>query len=157
MTCLFLRLSKVRIFSSAANQAKRNHFQRNLGPPNTFPGERVYLFASKDLIERYNIKLPFVRRRTPKLVSPFTSHSNGIRQGKEGSQDVHLPVVGCLNKANIPLKGTTLRNQVSLNEHILITSYAIQNRESFLERHLSTPHIISQNLIIDPFPKINLV
>jgi hypothetical protein len=135
---------------------KKMHFQRNLGSPNTFPRERVYLFASKNLIETSNIKLPFVRRRTPKLIFRFASHSNGIQQGEEGSQDVHLPVVGCSKKANIPLKGTTLQYQVSCNERILITSYAKQNRESFLEGHLSTPHIVP-NLILNPFPKINLV
>jgi hypothetical protein len=83
------------------------------------------------------------------LVFPFTSHSNGIQQGEDGSQDVHLPVMGHSNKANIPLKGTTLQNQVSCNERILVTSYAIQNQESFLEGHLSTTHIILKS---DPGP-----
>jgi hypothetical protein len=121
----------------------------NLGPPNTFPGEINYLFASKDLTERSNIKVPFVRRRPPKLVFPFTSHFNGIQQGAKESQEIHLPVVSRSNKANIPLKGTTFQNQVSCNEHILITSYAIQNQESFLEGHPSTPHIIPK---FDPVP-----
>jgi len=59
-----------------AHTTSINHCQRNLGPPNTFPGEKIFLFASKDLIERSNIKLPFVRRSPPKLVFPFTSHSS---------------------------------------------------------------------------------
>jgi len=101
-----------------------------------------YLFASKDFIERSNIKVPFVRRRPPRLVFPFTPHSNGIQQGEEGSQDVRLPVVGHSNKANIPLKGTTHRNQVRCNGCILVTSYAIQNQEIFLGGHLSTPHAL---------------
>jgi hypothetical protein len=58
-------------------------------------------------------------------------------------------VVGRSNKANIPLKGTTLRNQVSCNERIIVTSYAIQNWESFLEGHFSTLHIILKS---DPRP-----
>jgi hypothetical protein len=98
----------VRIFPNAVDQAKKATFKGTLGPPNTFPEEVNYLFAIKDLIERSNIKVPFVRRRPPKLIFPFTTHSNGMQQGEEGSQDVHLLVFGRSNNANIPLKGITL-------------------------------------------------
>jgi len=55
--------------------SKESHFQWNLGPPNTFPGKMNSLFASKSLIERSNIKFPFVRRRPPELIFPITIHS----------------------------------------------------------------------------------
>jgi hypothetical protein len=37
------------------------------------------LFASKSLIERSNIKIPFVKRRPPELVFPFTIHFGGVQ------------------------------------------------------------------------------
>jgi hypothetical protein len=54
--------------------SKESHFQQNLGPPNTFQGKMNSLFASKSLIERSNIKFPFVRRRPPELIFPLTIH-----------------------------------------------------------------------------------
>jgi len=67
-----------------------------------------YLFASKDLIERSDLKFPFVRRRPPKLIFPIVTHSHGIQEGKEGSQDIHISIVCRSNKIHIPLNGTTL-------------------------------------------------
>jgi hypothetical protein len=72
MSRLFLRLSNVRIFPSTAAQAKKDHFQGNLGTPNTFPREMTCLLKGKRLIERSNIKLTFARRRPPKLIFPIT-------------------------------------------------------------------------------------
>jgi hypothetical protein len=60
--------------------SQEGHFQRNLGPPNTFPGKMNNLFASKSLIERSNIKFPFVGRRPPELVFPITIHSGRVQQ-----------------------------------------------------------------------------
>jgi len=60
--------------------SKEGHFQGNLGPPNTFPGKMNSLFASKSLIERSNIKFPFVGRRPPQLIFPITIHSGRVQQ-----------------------------------------------------------------------------
>jgi hypothetical protein len=76
MIHFFLRLSKVRIFPCAAIQAKKSHFQGNLGPPNTFPGKMNILFGSKNLVERSNIKFPFMRRRLLEPIFPITIHSS---------------------------------------------------------------------------------
>jgi hypothetical protein len=112
MTCIFLRLSMIRIFPKGINHAKKiknekikNHFQRSIGPPNTLPREMNVIYTNKDPVEGSNIKLPFARRGPPKLIFPFPSHSNGIQQSVEGSQDIHFPIMSPLNKANIPLKG----------------------------------------------------
>jgi len=48
--------------------SKESHFQGNLGPPNTFPRKMDSLFANKSLVERSNIKFPFMRRIPPELI-----------------------------------------------------------------------------------------
>jgi hypothetical protein len=55
--------------------SKESHFQGSFGPPNTFLGKMNSLFASKSLIEKFNIKFPFVRSRPPELIFPITIHS----------------------------------------------------------------------------------
>jgi hypothetical protein len=55
--------------------SEENYFQGNLGPPYTFPAKMNILFASENLIERSNIKFPFVRRRPPELVFSITIRS----------------------------------------------------------------------------------
>jgi hypothetical protein len=50
MICCFLRLSIVRIFPRAANQAKKCHSQRNLGPPNTLPRKINAIITDKDAL-----------------------------------------------------------------------------------------------------------
>jgi hypothetical protein len=136
--------------------SEESHFQRSLGPPNTFSGKINSLFASKSLIERSKIKFPFVRRGPPELVFPSTIYSRRVQQREKGSQNSHLSVVGRSKEANIPLIGPAHHNQVVCNKCILVTSYVIQNWESFLEGHLTTPHIVPKT-DLDPFPKISLV
>jgi hypothetical protein len=122
--------------------SKESHFQRNLGPPNTFSGKMNSLFANKSLIERSNIKFPFVGRRPPKLVFSITIHSSRVQQREKGGQYIHLPVMGRSKEANIPLIGPAHHNQMVCNMCILVTRYTIQNWESFLKGHLTTPHIV---------------
>jgi hypothetical protein len=103
---------------------KKSHFQRNLSPPNTLPEERNIIFTNKVPVKGSSIKLPFVRRGPSKLVFPFSSHCKGIQQSVEGNQKIHLPIVSRANKANIPLKVTTRKVQVSCNKRNLLTSNA---------------------------------
>jgi hypothetical protein len=56
--------------------SEESHFQGNLGPPYTFPGKMNILFASKNLVERSNIKFPFMRRRLLEPIFPITIHSS---------------------------------------------------------------------------------
>jgi hypothetical protein len=121
--------------------SKESHFQRNLGPPNTFPGKMNSLFASKSLIEKSNIKFPFVGRKPPELVFPITIHFGRVQQREKGGQYIHLPVVGRSKEANIPLIRPAHHNQMVCNKCILVTRYVIQNWVSFLKGHLTTPHI----------------
>jgi hypothetical protein len=95
-----MRLSKVRIFPSAAVQVKKATF-KNLDSPNTSQGER--------------------------------------------SQDVYLPIMCLSNEFDIALKRSTLQNQMNCHERILVAIYVIQTWESFLEGHLSAPHIIPES------------
>jgi hypothetical protein len=111
--------------SSNCRPSKKSHFHINLGPPNTLPEEKNVIFTIKDPIEGSNIKLPFMRRDPPNLVFPFPSHSMGIQQSIERSQDIHLSIVRYSNRANIPLKGTARKVQVSCKKRILLTSNAI--------------------------------
>jgi len=77
------------------------------------------IFTFKDPVKGSNIKLPFVRRDSPKLVFSFPSHSMGIQQSVEGSQDIYLPIVSPSNKSNISLKGTNRKVQLSYNKCVL--------------------------------------
>jgi hypothetical protein len=122
--------------------SEESHFQGNLGPPCTFPGKLNILFASKNLIERSNIKFPFVRRRPPELVFPITIHSSWVQQREKGGQNIHLSVVSRSKEANLPLIGPAPHNQMVCNMCILVTRYVIQNWESYLKGHLTTPHIV---------------
>jgi hypothetical protein len=116
------------------------------------------LFVNKSLIERSNIKFPFAGRRPPELVFPITIHSSRVQQREKGGQYIYLPVVGRSKEANIPLIGPVHHNQMVCNMCILVTCYVIQNWESFLKGHLTTPHhTLSQKRILDPFPRISLV
>jgi len=102
------------------------------------------LFASKSLIERSNIEFPFVGRRPPELIFPITIHSGRVQQREKGGQNIHLPVLGRSKEANIALIGPTHHNQVVCNMCIFVTHYVIQNWESFLKEHLTTPHIVPE-------------
>jgi hypothetical protein len=42
-----------------SEKKKKRHFQMNLSPPNTLPGDKNVIFTIKDPVEGSNIKLPF--------------------------------------------------------------------------------------------------
>jgi hypothetical protein len=119
--------------SLCCRPSKESHFQRNLGLPNTFSRKMNNLFASKSLIERSNIKYPFMGRRPPELVIPITIHSSRVQQREKRGQYIHLPVVGRSKEANIPLIGPAHHNQMVCNMCIFITCYVIQNWKSFFK------------------------
>jgi len=120
--------------------SEESHFQRNLGLPYTFPGKMNNLFASSNLVEKSNIKFPFMRRRPPESVFPITIHSSWVQRREKGGQDIHLPVVGRSKE----LIGSTPHNQMVCNKCILVTRYVIQNWDSYLKGHLATPHIVPE-------------
>jgi hypothetical protein len=57
MTYLFLRLSIVRVFPRALDQAKKGRPKRNLRLPNTLPRERRDIVTNKDTIVLLKIKV----------------------------------------------------------------------------------------------------
>ena len=68
MTCCFLRLSMVRIFSWTANQAKKTAFIGVLIPLNTSPRDISTNVRNKDIVVRFDFKHPSLGRYLTKLV-----------------------------------------------------------------------------------------
>jgi len=94
----FLKLSIVRIFLKAADQAKKAFIKGTFLPL----GEGSIVMGAKSKIERFDLKQPSLGRGPNKVVFHASSHPNRKLQIEERGEGIHLLIMRCSKKTKIP-------------------------------------------------------
>lgn len=107
--------------SLSSRPNKECYFQWNLILPNTPPREMSAIMGNKDIVVRFNIKLPSLERNITKFVFVTLSQSERVQQIGERDRAIHLSVVSRSEKANIPLMRFIRKLQMIYHKSILTT------------------------------------
>lgn len=114
---------------------------RSLSLPHTLPGKASSFRAVE---ERLDLEQTFFRRTHQSLSSlPLLTLTECCTWKKE----VHLPIMRLSSKVHVLLLGIAQNLQIFRNRRVLCRGYIKKGRESYLESHIPTPHVM---------PKANL-
>jgi hypothetical protein len=121
ITCLFLRLSKVRILPRVAGHTKKAAFKGARVRHTLFQGKRLLSEQSQGA-KGLNLEQTSFGRDPPKPIFTTSSHNDWVQHLKKIRKDIHFPIMHLSRKAQVPLIGTAQKLQILRNKCILSTS-----------------------------------
>jgi hypothetical protein len=121
ITCLFRRLSIVRILPIAADHAKKNLPWRSLSLPYTLPRKVTPHRASKRAKERLDREQAFFGGDRLQPIFTTSLDIDWVQHLEKRSKNIHSPVMRFSRKAHAPLKKITQELQIIRNRSILRT------------------------------------
>lgn len=93
------------------------------------------------MISRSNLKyLPFRRGPTNPILTSL-SQPNWVQNVEEWGDQLHLPIMHGFDEGNILLTGVVWKLHLVYDRGFLKACNAKQHQESFLQSHISSPHI----------------
>lgn len=155
ITCIFLRLSKVRILPNAADHAKKNCPQRNLSPSHTLPRKATPNRASQRAKEKPELEQSFFGGNLPQPIFTTPSYIDRVQHLKNEAKTFTSQSWASLEKLMLHWLEPPKSSKLFATEASFTQAIPNKTRKASL-RIVSPQHRSCQNLVLAPLPTSNL-
>jgi len=101
--------------------------------------------GNKDIVIWFDVEQPSLGMNPTKLFFIILSQSKGMQQIEEQDKVIHLPIVSCSQKVNIPLMKGTRKLQMVCNNSFLKTCNTKHVRKSYFKGSIPIPHVMPES------------